>query len=296
MPLSELQMEGLRMLRERPGALKASTLDALLAEDPHNGEMMWLRAYPPFWEEDWEQAQTWLSRAWDAGFRGPDLYLDRVEVALSLPLEPADCLALAEQAVHEVAQDPRRLALAREQLGRALSAAGRKEDALEHFAEQVAHASDKAMALVELGNLHLQLGQPRKALPVHKQAVAFAATQGVEGAQSLCAAQLALGVTLLNLNQAQAAIPHLELAVLALDPQVATRAVSSLGTAWVRLRRPEKAQQALTEGIGRLPKTAPEREELLAQRRALPSPQSLASKRRKGRSGPPKKRGRGKRR
>ncbi len=296
MPLSELQMEGLRLLREKPGALKASTLDALLAEDPQSGEMMWLRAYPAFWEEDWEQAHTWLSRAWDVGFRGADVYLDRVEVALSLPLEPGDCLALAQQAVHALAQDPVRLPLAREQLGRALSAAGRKEEALEHFAEQVAHAQDKALALVELGNLHLQLGRPRKALPVHKQAVAFAASQGVERAQTLCAARLALGITLLNLNQAQAAIPHLELAIVATDPKVATRAVSSLGTAWVRLRRPEKAQAVLTAGIGRLPKSAPEREELLSQRRALPSSDALARSRRKGRSGAPKKRSRSKRR
>lgn len=279
MPLSELEMEGLRLLRERPGALKPATLDALLAEDPSNPELMWLRAYPPFWEEDWELAHTWLSRAWDAGFRTSDIYLDRSEVALCLPLDPERCVALAQAAVHQVAQDPRRLALAREQLGRALSAAGRKEEALEHFAAQVAHAEDKALALVELGNLYVQLGQPRKALPVHKQAAAMAA------GESLCAAQLALGITLLNLNQAQAAIPHLELALVAVDPKVATRAVSSLGTAWVRLRRPEKAVAALTTGIGRLPKDAPEREALLAQRRALPSPRPSVKSRRKGRSG-----------
>lgn len=286
MPLSELEMEGLRLLRERPGALKPATMDALLAEDPGNAELMWLRAYPPFWEEDWELAHTWLSRAWEAGFRGADLYLDRSEVALCLPLDPETCVALAQQAVHAVAEDAHRLSLAREQLGRALSAAGRKEEALEHFAGQVAYATDKALALVELGNLHLQLGQPQKALPVHKQALSLAT-----GA-TLSAAQLALGVTLLNLNQAQAAIPHLELAVSAVDPTVATRAVSSLGTAWVRLRRPEKAQAALTQGIGRLPKDAPEREQLLAQRRALPSPRASLKSRRKTRA----RSGKGKRR
>ena len=284
MPLSELEMEGLRLLRERPGALMPATLDALLAEDPSNPELMWLRAYPPFWNEDWELAHTWLSRSWDAGFRGIDLYLDRSEVALCLPLDAARCVALAQAAVHAVAHDARRLALAREQLGRALSAAGRKEEALDLFAGQVAHASDKAMALVELGNLHLQLGQPKKALPVHKQAVAMAlASPGAGG--TLCAAQLAVGVTLLNLNQCQAAIPHLELAVVGLDAKVSARAVSSLGTAWVRLRRPEKAQAALTQGIGRLPKDSPEREELLAQRRALPSPRPSMKSRQKKRTG-----------
>ncbi len=289
MPLSELEMEGLRLLRERPGALKPATMDALLAEDPANGELMWLRAYPPFWKEDWESAHTWLARSWDAGFRGADLYLDRSEVALCLPLDAESCVAMAQEAVRAVAEDARRLALAREQLGRALSAAGRKEEALEYFAEQVAHASDKSMALVELGNLHLQLGQPRKALAAHKQALAAA----MESASpSLHAAQLALGVTLLNLNQCQAAIPHLELAALGADPKVCARAVSSLGTAWVRLRRPEKAQAALTAGIGRLPQEAPERAELLAQRRSLPSPRPSVKSRRKKRAGS----GKGKRR
>ncbi|MFT5583094.1 MAG: tetratricopeptide (TPR) repeat protein [Cognaticolwellia sp.] len=290
MPLSDLEMQGLRLLRERSGALKSATLDALLAEDPGNPELMWLRAYPPFWEEDWEQAHTWLSRAWDGGFRGPDLYLDRVEVALCLPLDPECCLALAQETMHEVALDARRLALAREQLGRALSAAGREEEALEYFASQVAHAIDKAMALVEMGNLHIQLGQPRKALPVHREAVNLAVTSSASltdasSGATLRAAQLALGVTLLNLNLPQAAIQHLEMAVLAINPKVSSRAVSSLGTAWTRLRRPDKAQAALTAGIGRLLEESPEREELLAQRRALPSARPSVKSRRKARAG-----------
>lgn len=238
--------------RKTPGALTVEQLDALLAQHPGDPILLWLRAAPPFWEQDWPGARAWIERAHAAGLEHAEFVLDRVEVLLSDPQVDVQTVSqLAQDAYGRLSDHPEHGPIIREQLWRALR---------------------------EEGSEALKTGRPQRAKGLYARALSLAL-----GPDEVTRSHLSLGITQLNLAQPQAALTHLEAAADAPDAGVRARVASSAGTAWVRLSRADKAQAVLSQAIGTLESGSPERAGLLEQKRALGAPAKRGKKGRKKR-------------
>lgn len=230
-------------LRDRRMTVTADEVDALLAHDPDDGELLWLRAYPDFLAQDYAAARVWLDRAQAAGFDGPELVLDQVELALCLGEAPV------EQARHANRLDPR----GREQLREALrQAATAKATAKQHAA----------------------------ALALHREALEL--SEGDQVAES----HLDVGLCLMNLNQAGAAIPPLQQAATTSVDRVRLRALTAMAQAFARSRQRPQALAALDRALQSIDAEHPQWDALLQQKRALagakrPSKARSKKKRRK---------------